>query len=147
MLFRSPSREKASCLFQLQQHNTQLRQVARRYTRYPPGLRQRARPYLRQLLAGFQRHRLNRPVKKKDKTLATSGYGIPIEKSEAYLRSVGLQGATVKELIKAVQPDAAVSSTASALDGSVNIIAMPGNRYVHIDSFVDLDEADRKSVV
>ena len=82
------------------------------------------------------------PVKKKDKTLATSGYGIPIEKSEAYLRSVGLQGATVKELIKAVQPDAAVSSTASALDGSVNIIAMPGNRYFHIDSFVDLDEAE-----
>lgn len=35
-----------------------------------------------------------------------------------------------------------ISSTASALDGSVNIIAMPGNRYVHIDSFVDLDEAE-----
>lgn len=82
------------------------------------------------------------PVKKKDKTLATSGYGIPIEKSEAYLRSVGLQGATVKELIKAVQPDAAVSSTTSALEGSMNIIAMPGNRYVHVDSFVDLDEAE-----
>lgn len=82
------------------------------------------------------------PAKKKDETLTAKGYGVSIEKSEAYLRSVGLQGATVKELINAVQPDAAVSSAASALDGSVNIIAMPGNRYVHVDSFVDLDEAE-----
>ena len=82
------------------------------------------------------------PAKKKDETLTSNGYGVSIEKSEAYLRSVGLQGATVKELIKAVQPDAAISSTASALDGSMNIIAMPGNRYVHVDSFVDLDEAE-----
>ena len=81
-------------------------------------------------------------VEKKDESLTTKGYGISIEKSEAYLRSVGLQGATVKELIKAIQPDAAVSSTASSLDGSVNIIAMPGNRYIHVDSFVDLDEAE-----
>ena len=82
------------------------------------------------------------PTEKNDETLTSNGYGVSIEKSEAYLRSVGLQGATVKELIKAVQPDAAVSSTASALDGSMNIIAMPGNRYVHVDSFVDLDEAE-----
>jgi hypothetical protein len=81
-------------------------------------------------------------VEKKDESLTAKGYGISIEKSEAYLRSVGLQGATVKELIKAIQPDAAVSSTASSLDGSVNIIAMPGNRYIHVDSFVDLDEAE-----
>ena len=67
-----------------------------------------------------------KPAEKKDETLTAKGYGVSIEKSEAYLRSVGLQGATVKELIKAVQPDAAVSSIASALDGSVNIIAMPG---------------------
>ena len=82
------------------------------------------------------------PAEKKDETQTSNGYGVSIEKSEAYLRSAGLQGATVKELIKAVQPDAAVSSTASALDGSMNIIAMPGNRYVHVDSFVDLDEAE-----
>ena len=82
------------------------------------------------------------PIEKKDETLTSNGYGVPIEKSEAYLRSAGLQGATVKELIEAVQPDAAVSSTASALDGSMNIIAMPGNRYIHVDSFVDLDEAE-----
>lgn len=82
------------------------------------------------------------PAEKKDETQTSNGYGVSIEKFEAYLRSAGLQGATVKELIKAVQPDAAVSSTSSALDGSVNIIAMPGNRYVHVDSFVDLDEAE-----
>lgn len=82
------------------------------------------------------------PAKKKDETLASNGYGISVEKTEEYLRSAGLQGVTVKELIKAVQPDAAFSSTVSALDGSMNIIAMPGNRYVHVDSFVDLDEAE-----
>ena len=81
-------------------------------------------------------------IEKKNETLTSNGYGVSIENSEAYLRSAGLQGATVKELIKAVQPDAAVSSTASALDSSMNIIAMPGNRYVHVDSFVDLDEAE-----
>ncbi len=82
------------------------------------------------------------PADKKDETPFSKGYGVSIEKSEAFLRSAGLQGATVKELIKAVQPDAAVSSTTSALEGSVNIIAMPDNRYVHVDSFVDLDEAE-----
>ncbi len=82
------------------------------------------------------------PVKKKAETSATLGYGIPIEKSEAFLQSTGLQGATVKEIIKAVQPDAAVSSTAAALDRSMNVIAMPSNRYVHVDCFVDLDEAE-----
>ena len=82
------------------------------------------------------------PAKKKDETLTSNGYDVSVEKSEEYLRSAGLQGATAKELIKAVQPDAAFSSTASALDGSMNIIAMPGNRYVHVDSFVDLDEAE-----
>ena len=81
-------------------------------------------------------------AEKQDETLTSNGYSVSIEKSEAYLRSAGLRGATVRELIKAVRPDAAVSSTASALDGSMNIIAMPGNRYVHIDNFVDLDEAE-----
>lgn len=79
---------------------------------------------------------------KRERTSVSPGYGIPTEQSEAYLRSVGLRGATVKELIEAVQPDAAVFSTAAALDGSMNIAAMPESRYVHIDSFVDLDEAE-----
>lgn len=82
------------------------------------------------------------PVKEKGKTLATSGYGIPIEKSEAFLQSAGLHGATVKEIIEAIQLGAAVSSTTAALDGSMNVIAMPSNRYVHVDCFVDLDEAE-----
>lgn len=81
------------------------------------------------------------PVKDKRET-ATSGYGISIEKSETFLRSAGLHGATAKEIIKAAQPDAAVSSTVAALDRSMNVIAMPGNRYVHVDCFVDLDEAE-----
>lgn len=71
-----------------------------------------------------------------------SGYGVPIERSEAYLQSVGFHGATVKEIIKAVRPDAAVSSTVAALESSMNVIAMPDDRYVHVDSFVDLDEAE-----
>lgn len=81
------------------------------------------------------------PSVQKKEALTSNGYGVSIEKSEAYLRSAGLRGATVKELIAAIQPNAAVSSTTSVLDGSMNIIAMPGNRYVHVDGFVDLDKA------
>jgi hypothetical protein len=83
-----------------------------------------------------------RKDEKKNETSSTSGSGVPIEKSEAFLQSAGLLGATAKEIIKAVQPDAAVSSTAAALEASMNVIAMPNNRYVHVDSFVDLDEAE-----
>lgn len=84
----------------------------------------------------------NTPIEKRCEILTTKGYGIMIDKYEEHLRSVGLQGATVKELIKAVQPDAAVSPTISALDGNMNIISMPGSRYVHVESFVDMDEAE-----
>lgn len=73
-----------------------------------------------------------------------SGYGVPIEKADEYLRKMDLQGATVKELIDAVQPGAAVSATMKVLDESLNVICMPGNRYVHVDSFVDLDEAEEE---
>lgn len=77
-----------------------------------------------------------------EKTPASQfSYGVPIEKAEEYLRKMDLRGATVKELIDAIQPGAVVSSTTRALDESLNVICMPGNRYVHIDSFVDLDEA------
>lgn len=81
-------------------------------------------------------------AKKEGEMSITSGYGIPIEKSEAFLLSVGLSGATAKEIITAVQPNAAVSSTIAALESSMNVITMPNNRYVHVDSFVDLDEAE-----
>lgn len=65
-----------------------------------------------------------------------------MEKAEAYLRSAGLQGLTVQDLIIFVQPNAAVSSVKNALDGNMNVIVMPEGRYVHVDSFVDLDEAE-----
>ena len=68
--------------------------------------------------------------------------GISIDKSEIYLRSVGISGATVNELIAAVQPDAAVSTTTQALDSSPNVISMPGKKYVLAECFVDLDEAE-----
>ena len=69
-------------------------------------------------------------------------HGVPIDKSEAYLYTVGLKGATVKDIIQAIQPDAAVLPTVHALDNSMNIISMPGNRYVHVGSFVDLDGSE-----
>lgn len=65
-----------------------------------------------------------------------------MEKAEACLRDAGLQGLTVQELIDLVQPNAAVSPTRNALDENQNVIAMPENRYMHVDSFVDLDEAE-----
>lgn len=82
------------------------------------------------------------PVHKEKVSTALTGKGIAVDKAEEYLRSVGLRGATVKELIETVQPSASVYSMKIALDRSMNVICMPGNRYVHIDSFVDLDEAE-----
>ena len=63
-------------------------------------------------------------------------------KAESILKDTGLKGATVQDLIDAVQPGAAFWPTKNALDDNLNVIAMPGNRYVHVDSFVDLDEAE-----
>lgn len=85
---------------------------------------------------------VSKSVKEKQGATTPSGNSISLDKAEEYLRSVGLQGATIKELIAAVQPNAAVSPTASILDSSMSIIAMPGNRYVHVDCFVDMDEAE-----
>ena len=65
-----------------------------------------------------------------------------MEKAEDRLREAGLHGLTVQELIDAVQPNAAVSSTRNALDGNRNVVAMPENRYVLADCFFDLDEAE-----
>lgn len=65
-----------------------------------------------------------------------------MSKAETMLREAGLQGATVQELIDEVQPEAAFWPTKNALDENLNVIAMPNNRYVHIDSFVDLEEAE-----
>ena len=104
------------------------------------------------LHCGYQKERVfiygiakgKTPSRSENAISSQSGYGVTIEKAEEYLRKMNLQGATVKELIDVVQPGAAVSPTMKALDESLNIISMPGNRYVHIDSFVDLNEAEEK---
>ena len=67
---------------------------------------------------------------------------IPIEKAEEYLLGVGMNGSTVQDLIAAVQPEATVTNTRSALDQSMNVMSLPGGRYVHVESFIDLDEAE-----
>lgn len=72
----------------------------------------------------------------------TTGNGVPIEKAEEFLKSAELKGATIQELIDGVQPGAAVSPTRIALEASTRVIEMPGNRYVHEDAFIDLDEAE-----
>ncbi len=64
-------------------------------------------------------------------------------KAEARLMEVGLQGAAVQELIDAVQPEAAFGPTKNALDDNLNVVAMPDNRYIYVDAFVDLDEAEK----
>ena len=65
-----------------------------------------------------------------------------IKAAEAVLRDAGLYGITIQELIDAVQPEAAIWPAKNALDENMNVIAMPQNRYVHVDCFVDLDEAE-----
>lgn len=75
-------------------------------------------------------------------TPKTNSNGVGIEKAEAFLKTADLHGATVHELIDAIQPSAAVYPTRNALDASENIIAMPNGRYVHRDAFVDLDDAE-----
>lgn len=82
--------------------------------------------------------------KAKSTVLQASGNGINLEKVEDFLRSEGLHGATLQNLIDKVQPDAAVNPTKNILNKSSSIILMPGNRYVHVDSFVDLDEAEEE---
>lgn len=74
----------------------------------------------------------------------TSGHAVNIEKAKAFLKEAGLQGATVQELIDKVQPGAAVFPTRNAMNSDSQIIAMPGDRFVYVDAFVDLDEAEEE---
>ncbi len=67
---------------------------------------------------------------------------IAIDKVESFLASAGLEGATVQEVIEHVQPGVAVYSMRNALEKSMNVIAMPRSRYVHVTCFVDLDDAE-----
>lgn len=68
--------------------------------------------------------------------------GVSIKDAEEYLKGKGLNGATVQEIVDAIQPSAAVYPTRISLDTSNNVIAMPHDRYVYADAFVDLDEAE-----
>lgn len=74
----------------------------------------------------------------------TSGHAVNIEKAKVFLKEAGLQGATVQELIDKVQPGAAVFPTRNAMNSDSQIIAMPGDRFVYVDAFVDLDEAEEE---
>lgn len=86
----------------------------------------------------------NLPNAEKRTFSGLNGNKISIDKAEEFLRSAGLRGATVKELIGAVEPGASVSSMAQVLEKSLNVICMPGKRYVHVEKLVDLDEAEEK---
>lgn len=61
---------------------------------------------------------------------------------DGFIRSAGLQGATVAELIEHILPGATAKSVADALDADRDILAMPGKRYVHAESLVGLEEAE-----
>ncbi len=74
-------------------------------------------------------------------TIKRADRSFNMEKAEDSLKKAGLQGLTIQELIDAVLPGAAVSSTKNALDEDKSIVAMPDNRYVHEDCFVDMDDA------
>lgn len=77
-------------------------------------------------------------------TPKTSEHAINIEKAKDFLKDLGLQGATVQELIDKVQPGAAVFPTRNALNSDPQIVTMPGDRFVYADAFVDLDEAEEE---
>lgn len=77
------------------------------------------------------------PQKKSEK-------GVSIDQAEKYIKDSGLNGATVQEIIDHVQPGAAVFPTKNALNECSRVILMPGDRYVHVDSFVDLEEAEEE---
>lgn len=68
--------------------------------------------------------------------------GFDMEKAESVLKGTGLQGATAQELIDAAHLSTSSIATKNALEQNLNVIAMPNNRYVHVDSVVDLDEAE-----
>ena len=67
---------------------------------------------------------------------------ITFEVIEAPLISSGLNGLLPQELIDQLQLGIAPFTVQNLLEQSGKAIAMPHNRYVHVDSFVDLDEAE-----
>ena len=73
----------------------------------------------------------------------TGNHSVDMKKAEDYLKDAGLKGASVQELIDAVQPGAAVWPTKNALEDNPSIMSMPGNQYVHMDCYIDMDEAEK----
>ena len=82
------------------------------------------------------------PSRKEKQPIVNAGSAVPVEKAEKYLHEIGIHGATIKELIAAIQPGASVYPTQNALEASEHLVAMPGDRYVYADCFVDMDEAE-----
>ena len=64
-----------------------------------------------------------------------------MENIASYIKSVGLAGATVKDVIQTFQLNMPAYFTANSLNNSPLFVCMPGNRYIHADNFVDMDEA------
>ena len=95
------------------------------------------------VLYGIPREVTIKTIEKKPPTThIPSEHGVPIESAMDFLRSAGIAGATANELIDAIQPDAAVTSTIQALEASPDVISMPGRKYVLAECFIDLDEAE-----
>ena len=65
-----------------------------------------------------------------------------MEKAEITIKEAGLHGVTVQKLTESVWSGATFSTAKNALDRNMNIIAMPDSRYVHAESFIDLNEAE-----
>lgn len=68
---------------------------------------------------------------------------INVEAVEEYLTSLGLNGATVQDIIGNVKPSASTYSMQNILNEDMNVIFMPDDRYVHISAFVDMNDAEK----
>ena len=69
------------------------------------------------------------------------GGGIDMNTVETYIKSAGLDGVSVFELGRNFRTEATFAVTSNIAKSP--FICMPGNRYVHAESFVDLDEAEK----
>lgn len=112
-------------------------------------------PRLMELIQGFCLHcgyaktqitiygvpRYSAPAKEDNPAAETGGNTVNAEKAVAYLKKVGLKGATAEEIIASEQPSAAIFPTRKMLEENPDVVVMPGNRYIHVECFYDLDEA------
>lgn len=63
------------------------------------------------------------------------------EDVDTYLRSRDLAGATAEEVQQALAKNETVAKVSYLLDQDLNVVAMPGDRFVHVACFIGLDEA------